>query len=305
MKIVNSISDLHFENVGYSNSNHCNTLTFLDSERFLDDINLNSNIVSVITTPELSLKLTKSNLNVFLSEFPKIDFFQIFNTFFSKLRDHYTNKSIISESTVLSSKVPEIGVQIHANVIIEPCVTIEPGVSIGENSVIKRGTILYSGTHIGSNCTIGCYNVIGGEGYEYKRNDKLTLKVDHFGKVYIADFVDTKEFVSIHRALFPHDVTYIGHNTKVDSNAHIGHGNKLGCRNFICAGANLPGNARVGDDCYIGPSVSIPNRVSIGNGAKITIGSTVSKDVCNNSVQSGHFSIPHEKYLQHIKRISQ
>ena len=67
---------------------------------------------------------------------------------------------------------------------------------------------------------------------------------------------------------------------------------------------NISGNSIIGDDCYVGPGVNIPNRVKVGEGSKLTVGATITKDVPNMKTVSGNFAIAHDKYLNHIKKIS-
>ena len=136
-------------------------------------------------------------------------------------------------------------------------------------------------------------------------NKYPVLKIEHFGKTIIGNRVELKEFVTVHTAVFNWDSTIIREETKIDAHSHIGHSNKIGKKRvYLCSHSNISGNSIIENDCYIGPGVNIPNRLKVCENSKITVGSTITKDVSKNTIVSGHFAIPHEKYIRHIKKIS-
>ena len=260
------------------------TLCFLDDIKFADDVVKNLNITAVFTTKSILPLIKRASIAVIVCDNPRASYFE-FHNFFGT--DSFDFKSVIHPTSTLKTK----GVS-------------EFGVVIGEGTYIGAGTIIHPGVTIGSNTIIGCNNIIGGQGFEFKRVGSVVLTVKHFGGVKIGNFVETKEFVSIHKALFNDDLTTVGDFTKIDSGSHIGHGNKIGKSVFLCSKSNISGNSIIEDGAYIGPSVNVPNRLVIGKNSKVTVGSTVSKSIEPNEIYSGHFAIPHLKYLSHIKSIS-
>lgn len=263
------------------------TLSFLDESSYIDTVKNNASISCIICRSDHIHLFGNKNLGIIISDNPKLTFFEIHNLLSNNKNEgnfetRIGNNSVISESAILSPK----------NIIIGNNVTIEENVIIRENVVIGDHSIIRS----------GC--VIGGQGFEFKRNNvESILRVNHCGKVVIGDWVEIKELSTIHQAVFEWDYTSVNDYSKLDAHSHIGHASKIGKRVLIGSHANLAGNVTVGDDAYIGPGTTISNRLNIGNGAKVTIGSVVTKDVADNQIVTGNFAIPHDCFINNLKNI--
>ena len=61
--------------------------------------------------------------------------------------------------------------------------------------------------------------------------------------------------------------------------------------------SNVSGSVEVGDNVWIGPGVITTNGIRIGDGANITIGSVVIKDVDPKEKVAGNFAIPHSTFM--------
>ena len=57
----------------------------------------------------------------------------------------------------------------------------------------------------------------------------------------------------------------------------------------------------IGEKVFIGPGSSVANGVEIGDGAWVTIGSTVVDNVLPEKKVSGNFAIDHIKFLKKYK----
>jgi len=148
----------------FSSLGHCvekkekNLLSFIDEEVYLDTVNNNKNISSIICTPSLEKKLT-SNIGLITSENPRLTFFQIHNSL-APSSNSAKKPSIIHDSSSINSKyVSKFDVEIGMNSFVDQNVVIHPGVRIGND------------VHISSGC------VIGGDGFEYKRYGNYILQV--------------------------------------------------------------------------------------------------------------------------------
>lgn len=280
-------SDLKFEQFGHSDSKFPNTVTFLDSDIYINDINTNKNVTGVFVSQDILPYITRSDIFIVLSEIPRISFFESYNKYIDNVTAFFNFPSIIHESSDVRSQFIS-----------------KTGVIIGANTHIGEQTIIHSGVTIGADCSIGPFNCIGNDGFEYKKHDNRVIKVTHSGGVLIGDFVDTKEFVTIHRALFNKNNTVVGNYTKIDAHSHIGHGNIIGNNTFLCSHSNISGNSVIQNNSYVGPGVNVPNRLTVGENSKITIGSTITTDIKSGSTVSGHFAFDHKKYIEHVKRIS-
>lgn len=280
------ISNGKFENLGHSNIIHKrNLLTFCDDIKFLPIILKNDCVTALITYPEYIESFKEKKIGLISSKAPRLDFFNIHNG--SGLKNKDFSSKIGKDSNISStSKISKNNVSIGNNCFIEDNVVIHPNVKIGNNVIIRAGCIL------------------GGEGYQFWKHENKILSVKHFGKVVINDNVEIKEFCTIHKALFNWDITSVGLNTKIDAHAHIGHANKIGNNVYVCSHANISGNSVIEDNCYIGPGVNIPNRINISKESKLSVGSTITTNISDGKTVSGNFAIEHEKYLEHIKKIS-
>lgn len=90
--------------------------------------------------------------------------------------------------------------------------------------------------------------------------------------------------------------TQIGDNVHINQQCGIGHDVKIGPRTIIGMGVKISGYAEIGADCVIDPDVYITNRVRIGEGSRIRIGSLVIKNVPPESDMIGRPAEPFEDW---------
>jgi UDP-3-O-[3-hydroxymyristoyl] glucosamine N-acyltransferase len=65
----------------------------------------------------------------------------------------------------------------------------------------------------------------------------------------------------------------------------------------------LAGSVRLGNDVWIGPNSTISNGVTVGDGAKVSLGAVVTRDVPAGARVTGNFAVDHEKFLGFLKSI--
>lgn len=281
----NILKNGHFDFLAHSAIDHLeNVFTFCDNSQFIDVILRNKSIKSLITKPEFANYFTNKNIGLIISEEVRMDFFKIHNFLELKISDF---------STIIGKN----------NVIHKSCIISERNVIIGDNCIIEPNVLIHSDVEIGDNVIIRSGSIIGGEGFQYSKNNAEVIRVKHFGKTIIQNNVEIKELCTIHKALFNWDSTFIGEHTKIDSHSHIGHSNKIGNKVYLCSHSNISGNTIVGDECYVGPGVNIPNRLKIGFKAKLSVGATITNDINNELTVSGNFAIPHDIYINHVKSL--
>jgi len=88
---------------------------------------------------------------------------------------------------------------------------------------------------------------------------------------------------------------------KSDVMVYVGHNSQIGRKTFLAAGAKIPGNVWIGEDVWIGVNATISNRIRIGDGARVSLGSVVTKDVPAGATVSGNFAIDHQRFLKNLK----
>lgn len=184
--------------------------------------------------------------------------------------------------------ISDLSVIAENNVVIGNNVTIQEFVTIRENTIIEDNAIIRVGS------------VIGGQGYEYKKDKNLFL-VNHVGGVIIKEHADIHHNVCVDKAIYPWDDTIIGNDSKIDNLVHIAHGVKLGERVSVVANTCVAGRTVVGDDSWIGPVSAVRNGLVLGKESKVSMGSVVTRNVEEGQTVTGNFAIPHEDFIQKLK----
>jgi UDP-3-O-[3-hydroxymyristoyl] glucosamine N-acyltransferase len=288
-EFLNNILSINYQNnnefgfLGLSNTDLPNSLSFFDDERYLKQLNENRNISGVFVHAINKEKIS-SEKNIIIVEDPRWCYFTLYNDLAKKNKRKFS--TIIDQSSNIHSTafVAETNVIIGKNCIIHPNVTILDDVEIGDNCIIQSGT------------------VIGSEGFEYKKTNRGILGVYHDGKVIIENNVEIGANNAIAKG-FSYRQTIIKEYTKTDNLVHIAHAVQIGKRCLLTASAMIAGSVTIEDDVWIGPNASISSGIHINEKAFITIGAVVTKDVMSNEKVSGNFAIPHDIFLNFIKKL--
>ncbi|MCJ8168336.1 hypothetical protein [Atopomonas sediminilitoris] len=286
--MVCSLFDFDFESgifsvdgVGVTSSTSFpSMLSFLDNKKYLSELNSNEAIKVVFVRPE-DVNCLRKDIICLQVEDPVWYFFTLLNYLaISKKRE----KTLVSGSAVIHSSavISDVGVIIGDDVLIEPNVTILQDVEIMSGAIIRAGA------------------VVGVDGYEHKRTSRGILTVAHDGKVIVSSESEIGVNSNIVKG-FSYRDTIIGEQTKIDALVHYAHGVQCGSRCMIVACAMIGGHVTIGDDVWIGPNSTISNRVSIGDGAFVTLGSVVVQDVPAGQKVTGNFAIPHMTFIRNLK----
>jgi acetyltransferase-like isoleucine patch superfamily enzyme len=166
---------------------------------------------------------------------------------------------------------------ISTNAKIGEHVALGDDIEIGDGVVIEGRCVIGNGTRIKPN------TIIGSRGFGYAvRSGFPPLEMPHIGGVRIGECVDLGANCSVDQGTF--SPTLIENFVKIDNGVHIGHNVRIGTRTLIAAHAEISGSVQIGDDVWIGPNSSLRDRIKVGNGALIGIGSVVTKDVNEKTV---------------------
>lgn len=258
-------------------------VTFLEKERFLQDLE-QPGIAAVICTAELRDRIPAHIPGVLVSDAPKFAFYCIYNY----LAEHRLKKN-----------VPTV---IGANANISPSAYIAPyNVRIGDNVVIEPGVIIQENVTIGDNVRIYAGSAIGIRSFSPARYREQSVMLHDCGKTVIEDNVEICAQCGVAQGILPEDVTFLGKGAKLDNMVHIGHGAHVGARTFIASGAHVAGNAELGEDVWLGVNVTVSNRIKVGDSARVSLGSVVTKNVPAGQTVSGNFAIDHQIFLKNLK----
>ena len=287
LKIGEIIKDSVFDWLGLTAEEYegRKVLTFLNDEKYIEEVIKNKSVTSIITTLKIAEKIKNLNIGILISENPKKDFFELHNKlveenfYFIKERNKISSEALISPRATIG----EYNIEIEENVLIEDNVTIYP------NTIIKKNSIIRAGSRI------------GGNGFEFSRIEKGILSIVPGGKVIIDKNVEIQNNVCIDKGIFGD--TYIGENVKIDNLVHVAHDVRLGKNSFIVACALIGGRVITGENNYLGPNCTIKNGLRLGKNSKVSMGAVVTKDVNDNEIVTGNFAIPHDKFLKFLKYI--
>ncbi|MGV7091402.1 bifunctional UDP-N-acetylglucosamine diphosphorylase/glucosamine-1-phosphate N-acetyltransferase GlmU [Siccibacter turicensis] len=165
-------------------------------------------------------------------------------------------------------------VEIDTNVIIEGQVTLGNRVKIGTGCVIKNSVI-------GDDCEISPYTVV-----ENARLD-AACTIGPFARLrpgaelaegaHVGNFVEMKK-ARLGKGSKAGHLSYLG-DAEIGDNVNIGAGT-ITC-NYDGANKHL---TRIGDDVFVGSDTQLVAPVSVGSGATIAAGTTVTRDVAENEL---------------------
>jgi bifunctional UDP-N-acetylglucosamine pyrophosphorylase/glucosamine-1-phosphate N-acetyltransferase len=167
------------------------------------------------------------------------------------------------------------GVTFGADAVVEPFVTITGATSIGSGSRIGQGCVVASST-IGANVVVRPYCVIEsavvGDGAVVGPFARLREGTDLGPSVHVGNFVETKK-ARLAKGAKANHLTYLG-DCSVGELTNVGAG-VITC-NYDGFGKHHTG---IGAGVFVGSDVQLVAPVTIGDGAVIGAGSTITKDV--------------------------
>ena len=283
---IELIRDGKFESLGLVTYNNPKQLTFIEDPKYIAMLLKKPNVSCVVTTEEL-IKSIPKELGIGISKNPKKSFYEIHN-YLAKDTDFYWKP--FKTEIAYNAKIHPTAYIAKENVRIGERCYIGPNVSILEGSILEDDIIVRAGS------------VIGSEGFQFIRFGKEIMPIIHAGGVLLHNRVEIQSNCCVDKALFG-GFTEIGEDTKVENLTHIGHHVIIGKRCLLTANAMVAGSTRIGNDVWIGPSASISSELVIGDGASVTIGSVVTKNVAPGQRVTGNFAIDHDKFIAFLKTI--
>ena len=237
-------------------------------------------VVAIVTTTELvslvsnefGLAISKNPLSTVLNLHEAIARMQVRQ---SERPSNISNDAFVSNQAVVAEN----------NVIIESGCEVEPGAIIRE------------GSHLCKNVKVGCGTVIGADAFHRILSPSGQRIIMQTGGVFLDSDVIVQSNCTVSRAVFGGN-TSIGPRTLIDSQVHVGHDCKIESDVLIANQVSLAGRVLIGCGSYIAPCSTVSNGVKIGRGARVTIGSTVMRDVNPDETVTGYNSVSHEQWFK-------
>lgn len=248
-------------------------ITFCGLKTILPEILANRKIKALIIKPAIHRESNTipTTMPVIYSDSPIEAFYQLHQYLYEKT-DFYKEYDF-----------PKI---IGENCDIHPTAVLEDGVKIGANVSIGPLCCIRKGTTISDHCSIDANTVIGGEGFEIKKINEVYKTVPHCGGVRLESNVEIGASCVIDKSLFG-GATVIGQNTKIDNLVQIGHNCMIGRDVLICSHVQISGSVTIGDRCYLAPSSTIRDQVSIISEAFIGMSAVVNKNITDPGTYIG------------------
>ena len=179
-------------------------------------------------------------------------------------------------------------VQIAAETVIQPNVYITGETKIGSFSIIEAGTVLKNvivGDHtiVKANCYLE--SAVVGSHVQLGPMARLREGSQIADECKIGNFVETKK-VELHKGVKVSHLSYLG-------DAEVGENTNVGCGFVTCNydGANKH-KTTIGSESFIGSDCQVVAPIKIGDRAYIGSGSTINKDVPDDS-----FAIARERQI--------
>jgi len=166
-------------------------------------------------------------------------------------------------------------VTLAPDTVVEPFVTLLGATRVGEGTRIGQGCVVRD-TVLGAHVTVKPYCVMEGarvgDGAEVGPFARLRNGTDLGPAVHIGNFVETKKAV-LGRGAKANHLTYLG-DVDVGERTNVGAG-VITC-NYDGFGKH---RTTIGKDVFVGSDVQLVAPISVGDGAVIGAGTTVTEDV--------------------------
>jgi UDP-3-O-[3-hydroxymyristoyl] glucosamine N-acyltransferase len=200
------------------------------------------------------------------------------------------------------------GVRIDPYVVIGDGVTIGSGTHVGAHCVLGAGSsigeraklhphvVTYEGASIGSNVVLHAGVRIGSDGFGYTTVEGEHHKMPQVGRAVVEDDAEIGANTTIDRGSLGD--TVVGRGSKIDNLVQIAHNVRVGAGTLIAALVGIAGSTRIGRGVWLGGRASAINHLEIGDGARVTFGTTVTRDIPANETVSGYPARPHREHLR-------
>jgi len=206
------------------------------------------------------------------------------------------------------------GARLGAGVRIEPYAVIGDGVALGDGTRVGAHCVLGARTTVGARTVLHPHVVaypdsvigadvilhagvrVGSDGFGYTTVQGVHRKMPQVGRAVIEDGVEVGANSTIDRGSLGD--TVVGRGVKIDNLVQIAHNVRVGAATMIAALVGIAGSTRIGRGAWFGGRACAANHLDIGDGARVTFGATVLRDVPSEETVSGYPARPHREQLR-------
>ena len=190
------------------------------------------------------------------------------------------------------------GTEISIDARVHPGAQVAPhNVRIGSGCVVEAGAVILERVTLDEGCIVRAGATVGAEGFHPVPYGDGIVNMPHHGAVFIGKRVDVGANSVVCRSVF-NNPTEIGDETVLGPLAYVAHGVTIGARCRIAASARICGSSTIGERVFIGPNAVVSNLIDVGDGAHVSIGSVVVRDVPAGEKVTGHFALEHGRFME-------
>lgn len=273
------ICDGEFVTLENSNSKAPFTLAYCDTILYMKLAIDNPNVTCIISKRELIESVEVSNKGLVAQKSPRAGFF-----------------NLLHEISIANLIKPQMSYGMGSNCSIHTSAQVSEKTRIGDNVIIDENVIIKDQTEIGDNTHIHAGVIIGCDGILYTLEEGTRFSVPHVGGVRIGQNVSILSAAVIVKSVYETVYTHIGDNCLIGIRTTVGHDVQIGNRCTILGNCVLARKACIGNDVWIGTSSVVREYTSIGNDARVMVGSIVVRNVPSKVSVSGNFAIEHSKH---------
>jgi UDP-3-O-[3-hydroxymyristoyl] glucosamine N-acyltransferase len=281
-QIIGDPTNFFFTNIKPSFEADENSLAWISHVR-KDRQELFKNCNAKVIICDNTIKINAENLIekcIIIVSNPRLTFTKILNSLFLN-ENSYCEKGKIHPSAVVHREA-----KIHDSVTIGPF-NIIGKCEIEEGAYIGAHNVIFDNVFIGKNVRINEFNLIGGAGLGFVRDDDASLiKMAHIGSLIIEEEVEIFTHVNIDRGTISE--TRVKKGAKIDHHVHLSHNTVVGEHSIIVAHSVLCGGSQVGDRAWVGVGSIIKDSMKVGNDTIVGLGTVVTKNVPDNEIWAGN-----------------
>ena len=229
--------------------------------------------------------LLQSGKGIAVAESPKYAFHALHNKLTGSNDPRYVQsyrETAIGEGCLIhpSASIAKTGVKIGNHVVIQENAIIREGTTIGDHVLIMPGAIL------------GYSACLAGRDLQGNLMPLLSA-----GQVQIDSYVQIGAYAAIAKGLFPFEITRIGLHSMIGFAADVGHNDQVGNNVIVLDQSQICGNTILEENVRIAPQAVVSNRLRVGEGADISIGSVVVNHIKKGMRVAGNYAIDSAKFL--------
>jgi UDP-3-O-[3-hydroxymyristoyl] glucosamine N-acyltransferase len=169
------------------------------------------------------------------------------------------------------------GSTVGARCQFHPGVVVGRECRIGDDVTLYPGAVLYDRTTVGDRSIVHANTVLGADGFGYRTQDGIHVKVPQLGHVEVGEDVEIGACSTIDRGTF--DATTIGPGTKIDNLVMVAHNCQIGPHNLFVAQVGVAGSSTTGSHVVIAGQAGVSDHIRVGDRVIIGSRSAVSCDL--------------------------